>query len=342
MIHFESDYTAGAHPLVLQRLLETNLEQSPGYGADDHCQRARDMLRTLCQAPGADVQFLTGGTQANLTVIAAVLRPWEGVACAETGHIQGHEGGAVEATGHRVIPLPSSDGKITALQLEELCQQCENDPNGDHLVRPGMVYLSHPTELGTVYTRGELEEISRTARRHGLSVFVDGARLVYGLAASDLTLPDLARLCDVFYLGGTKAGTLFGEAVVLVNPQLQRNFRNMMKQRGAMLAKGWLLGVQFEGLLSDGLYLEIGRKAVAQAIRIQRAVLEKGWSLLVPSPTNQQFPILPDRVLEELSRRYVLSPWGRVDEGHSAARICTSWSTRKEDVEALIRDIQAL
>ena len=267
MIHFESDYVAGAHPLVLQRLLETNLEQSPGYGTDGHCQRARDMLRTLCQAPGADVQFLAGGTQANLTVIAAVLRPWEGVVCAQTGHIQEHEGGAIEATGHRVIPLPSADGKITAPQLEELCQRCENDPNGDHIVQPGMVYLSHPTELGTVYTRAELEALSQTARRHGLSVFVDGARLVYGLAASDLTLPDLARLCDVFYLGGTKAGTLFGEAVVLTDPQLQRNFRNMMKQRGAMLAKGWLLGVQFEGLLSDGLYLEIGRKVVALAIR---------------------------------------------------------------------------
>ena len=342
MIRFECDYITGAHPKVLQALVDSNLEPHPGYGEDEYCARAAQLIRELCQAPEADVHFLVGGTQTNTTVIASALRPHQGVISTELGHIALHETGAIESTGHKVLTVPTQDGKLTAQQVEQICREHLEDEAMEHKVQPGMVYLSHPTELGTVYTRAELEAISQTAHRHGLLLYVDGARLAYGLAASDLTVPDLARLCDVFYLGGTKAGTLFGEAVVLVNPQLQRNFRNMMKQRGAMLAKGRLLGVQFEALLSDGLYLEIGRQAVAQAIRIQQAVLEKGWSLLVPSPTNQQFPILPDRALEGLSRRYVLSPWGRVDEGHSAARICTSWSTRKEDVEALIRDIQAL
>ena len=342
MIRFECDYNTGAHPKVLQALTAVNEEASPGYGEDVHCRRAADLLRALCRAPEADVQFFAGGTQANLTVIAAALRPWQGAVCAQTGHIQEHEGGAVEATGHRVMPLPSADGKITARQLEELCRRCEQDPNRDHIVQPGMVYLSHPTELGTVYTVAELEEISRVARAHGLLFFVDGARLVYGLAASDVTLADLARLCDVFYLGGTKAGLLMGEAAVLINPDLQRHFRSVMKQRGAILAKGWLLGAQFEALLSDGLYLDIGRRAVEQAMRLRAAFEEKGWPVLVPSPTNQQFPVLPDEALAVLTRRYAVSLWGKTDPGHTAVRFCTGWSTRDEDVDALIRDIRAL
>lgn len=342
MIRFECDYSTGAHPQVLDRLVKTNLEETAGYGMDPHCQRAGALLRRLCLAPNADIHFLVGGTQANTTVIAACLRPYQGVVCAHTGHINTHETGAIESTGHKVLTIPSADGKITAGQLEQLCLAHYDDPNAEHTVQPGMVYLSHPTELGTVYTRAELEAISQTARRHHLPLFVDGARLVYGLAASDLTLPDLARLCDVFYLGGTKAGTLFGEAVVITRDALKADFRYIMKQRGGMLAKGRLLGVQFEALLEDGLYLQIGKKAVEQALRLQRAFLSKGWPMLVPSATNQQFPILPDAALAVLEKKYSFITWSRVDSEHTAVRLCTTWSTRDQDIEALLADLAAL
>ena len=342
MRRFDCDYITGAHPRVLQALAETNLEEHPGYGDDGCCRRAAGLLRDLCRCPEAEVHFLTGGTQANLTVIAAALRPHQGVVCAQTGHIHAHESGAAEATGHKTLPLPAPDGKLTAEALEALCRDYEDQAGGAYLVEPAMVYLSQPTELGTVYTLAELEAIHRAARAHGLLLFVDGARLAFGLAASDVTLPDLARLCDVFYLGGTKAGLLFGEAVVLVNPRLRPGFRILMKQRGAMLAKGWLLGVQFEALLSDGLYLDIGRRAVAQAMRLRAALEEKGWPLRSDSPTNQQFVVLPDAALDALSRDYALSILERVDADHTAVRFCTGWSTRDEDVDALIRDIRAL
>ena len=342
MIRFDSDYITGAHPQVLQALAETNLEEHPGYGKDDCCRRAAELLRSLCRAPEAEVQFLTGGTQSNLVVIAAALRPHQGVVCAQTGHIHAHESGAVEATGHKILALPAPDGKLTAGGLEALCLDYEAQADGDYLVQPAMVYLSQPTELGTVYTLAELEAIGRVARAHGLRLFVDGARLVYALAASDVTLADLARLCDAFYLGGTKAGLLFGEAVVLTDPALRPGFRTLMKQRGAMLAKGWLLGVQFGALLSGGLYLDIGRRAVDQALRLRAAFEEKGWAFQSDSPTNQQFVILPDAALAALSRKYVPSVLERVDAGHTAVRFCTGWSTRDEDVEALVRDIRAL
>lgn len=342
MIRFECDYATGAHPKVLEKLMATNLEACPGYGMDAHCERARALLRDLCRAPEAGVHFLTGGTQTNLTVIAAALRPHQGVLCADTGHINVHESGAIEATGHKVLPVPSPDGKLTAQQIEAACRAHYNDPNAEHTVQPGMVYLSHPTELGTVYTREELAAIRRVAGQYRLTLFVDGARLVYGLAASDLTLPDLARLCDVFYLGGTKAGLLFGEAVVVTSPALERDFRYLIKQRGGMLAKGWLLGVQFEALLEDGLYREIGRGAVDQALRLRQAFLDKGFRLLIPSPTNQQFPILPDGAVEALGRKYSSCIWSKPDAVHTAVRFCTSWSTRDGDIDALIRDIEAL
>lgn len=342
MIRFECDYATGAHPKVLEKLMATNLEACPGYGMDAHCERARALLRDLCRAPEAGVHFLTGGTQTNLTVIAAALRPHQGVLCADTGHINVHESGAIEATGHKVLPVPSPDGKLTAQQIEAACRAHYSDPNAEHTVQPGMVYLSHPTELGTVYTREELAAIRRVAGQYRLTLFVDGARLVYGLAASDLTLPDLARLCDVFYLGGTKAGLLFGEAVVVTNPALERDFRYLIKQRGGMLAKGWLLGVQFEALLEDGLYREIGRGAVDQALRLRQAFLDKGFRLLIPSPTNQQFPILPDGAVEALGRKYSSCFWSKPDAAHTAVRFCTGWSTRDGDIDALIRDIEAL
>lgn len=342
MIRFECDYATGAHPKVLEKLAATNLEECPGYGMDAHCERARALLRDLCQAPEAGVHFLMGGTQTNLTVIAAALRPHQGVLCADTGHINSHESGAVEATGHKVLPIPSPDGKLTAQQVEAACRAHYGDPNAEHTVQPGMVYLSHPTELGAVYTREELAAIRRVAGQYRLTLFVDGARLVYGLAASDLTLPDLARLCDVFYLGGTKAGLLFGEAVVVTSQALKQDFRYLIKQRGGLLAKGRLLGVQFEALLEDGLYREIGRRAVDQAMRLQQAFLDKGFGLLVQSPTNQQFPILPDGAAEALGRKYSSSFWSKPDAAHTAVRFCTGWSTRDGDIDALIRDIAAL
>ena len=342
MIRFECDYTTGAHPKILEALLSTNLEASPGYGEDGHCEHARAMLRELCQAPEAGVHFLVGGTQANTTVISAALRPHQGVLCARTGHINVHETGAIESTGHKVLALPGQDGKITAGQIDRYCQEHYDDVAWEHMVQPGMVYLSHPTELGTVYTLAELEAISDVCRRRRLPLFVDGARLACGLAASDITLPDLARLCDVFYLGGTKAGLLFGEAVVITNPGLNHDFRYLIKQRGGMLAKGRLLGVQFEAFLADGLFLEIGKKEVEQALRLRRAFAEKGWPLYVDSATNQQFPVLTNEAVKALEDKYSFEAWARVDKGHTAVRFCTSWSTADEDVEALIEDIKRL
>ena len=342
MIRFECDYNTGAHPKILEALVNTNGEAHPGYGTDPHCERARAMLRELCQAPEAGVHFLVGGTQANATVIAAALRPHQGVLCAETGHIHVHETGAVEATGHKVLALPAENGKITARQIDQYCQDHFDNEAWEHMVQPGMVYLSLPTELGTVYTLAELEEISQTARRWKLPLFVDGARLACGLAASDVTLPDLARLCDVFYLGGTKAGLLFGEAVVITNPALNRDFRYLIKQHGGMLAKGRLLGVQFEAFLTDHLFEEIGRQEVAQAMRLRAAFLAKGWDLFVDSASNQQFPILPNGAVAVLRHKYSFEVWEKVDQAHTAVRFCTSWSTTDQDVDALIADIQPL
>lgn len=342
MIRFECDYTTGAHPKILEALVNTNGEATPGYGVDNHCEHARDMLRDLCQAPDAGVHFLVGGTQANTTIIAAALRPHQGVLCAETGHINVHESGAIESTGHKVLPLSAVEGKITAQQIDKYCQEHYDNPAWEHMVQPGMVYLSLPTELGTVYTLAELEEISEACRRRKLPLFLDGARLSCGLAASDVTLPDLARLCDVFYLGGTKAGLLFGEAVVITNPALNQDFRYLIKQHGGMLAKGRLLGVQFEAFLADELFLEIGKQEVAQAMRLRRAFEEKGFPLYVPSPTNQQFVVLPNRAMDVLAEKYSFEVTDQVDKAHTAVRFCTSWSTTDGDVDALIADIQAL
>ena len=339
MLHFECDYASGAHPQVLERLVRTNLEESSGYGEDAYCGQAARLIQALCRAPQAQVHFLVGGTQANLTVIAAALRPHQGVISAQSGHISDHETGAIEATGHKVLTLAAEGGKLSARQIEALCRDHRADPCAVHKVQPGMIYLAHPTEFGLVYSRAELEAIRAVADQYRLTVFLDGARLACGLAASDVTLPDLARLCDAFTIGGTKAGTLFGEAVVLTRDRLQEDFRYLIKQRGGMLAKGRLLGVQFQALLEDGLYQRIGRQEVDQAMRLQAAFQDKGWPLLYPSPTNQQFPILPDTALEALQRKYSVSWMGKPDAGHTAVRFCTSWSTREEDVDQLIQDI---
>ncbi len=344
MIRFNCDYSEGAHPRILQRLQETNLEQTAGYGEDPYCQQARDLIRNLCQAPKAQVHFLVGGTQANLAVIAAALRPHQGAIAADTGHINIHESGAIEATGHKVLALPNRDGKITAEQVQAYCEAYWADATYEHMVQPKMVYISSPTEVGTLYTREELQALRQVCDRYRMYLFLDGARLGYGLAAqgNDVDLPTLAQCCDAFYLGGTKQGALFGEAVVLTNPALQEDFRYLIKQRGGMLAKGRLLGLQFLTLLEDGLYFALSRHADQLAMEIRRACQEKGYPLLVESTTNQQFPILPDGDLEKLQQKYEFSPWGRVDETHQAVRFCTSWATREEDVQQLVADIRAL
>lgn len=342
MLRFECDYAEGCHPAVLQRLTETNGEQTRGYGLDPHCENARRLIRELCESPEADVHFLVGGTQTNTTVIASVLRPHQGVLCAATGHINAHETGAIEAAGHKVLGLQSLDGKITAGQIQEAWETHWNDADHEHTVQPGMVYISQSTENGTVYSKSELTAISETCHACGLPLFLDGARLGYALASPgcDLTCADLARLCDVFYIGGTKVGALFGEAVVITNPALKPDFRYHIKQHGGMLAKGRLLGIQFETLLeggTDSLYFQISKHAVGLALKLKQAFAEKGYDFLYDSPSNQQYPILPDSEAERLSKDFSFSVWSKYDESHTAVRFCTSWATKPEDLDRLIQ-----
>lgn len=344
MIRFQCDYAEGAHPLILKKVEETNYEQTVGYGNDPYCESARQKIQAACEAPEADVHFLVGGTQANFTVISSVLRPHQGVVSAVTGHINGHETGAVEATGHKVIALPSDDGKITAAQVRELYHAHWSDSDHEHVVQPGMVYISHPTENGTIYSKDELEEMYAACQELGLPLFMDGARMGYGLMseASTLTLADIARLTDVFYIGGTKVGALFGEAVVITNPALKKDFRYLIKQHGGMLAKGRLLGIQFETLFTDGLYYKVSKYADELAMRLKEAFVKKGYGLRYDSYSNQQFPILPNDHMEKLKERYTFGFWETIDEEHTAVRFCTSWATKEENVQALIADIEAL
>ena len=341
---FICDYAEGCHPRILEALTRTNLEQTHGYGTDPHCDRARALIQQACQAPDAAVHFLVGGTQANMTVIAAALRAHQGVLCADNGHIHVHETGAVEATGHKVLALSAVDGKISARQVEDYVLAHRADGSFEHIVQPGMVYLSHPTEYGTLYSKEELAAISQVCRKLGILLFVDGARLGYGLMSedTDVTLPDLAALCDVFYIGGTKVGALFGEAVVILNDALKTDFRYMIKQRGGMLAKGRLLGIQFETLFEDGLYFSIAKNADRLAYRVRDIFRDNGYPFLFHSPTNQQFPILSDEEYEILSQRCEGELWQRVDENHCAWRFCTSWATTDEAVDRLEKAVRAL
>lgn len=341
MIQFQCDYNEGAHPLIMQRLVETNMHQTVGYGEDDFCAEARRLIRQACNRDDVDVHFLVGGTQTNATVIAHTLRPYQGVISAVTGHINVHETGAIEATGHKVLATDSADGKLTAAQIEQAVQAHLHEDGPEHMVQPGMVYISFPTEVGTIYTLGELRDISTVCRRHGLPLFVDGARLGYGLCSpqSDVTLPQLALLADVFYIGGTKVGALFGEAVVIANQALKCDFRYSIKRHGGMLAKGRLLGIQFATLFTDGLYMHISRHAIAQAMRIKQALQTQGIPFLIDSPTNQQFPIFSNEQLNRLSTKYLFSIWQKVDEHHTAVRICTSWATKLENVDQLLKDL---
>lgn len=338
MIRFNSDYTEGAHPRILERLIETNMEQTNGYGIDPHCERARALIRKACADDTVDVHFLVGGTQTNVTVIDSALKPYQGVLSAVSGHINVHETGAVEAAGHKVLALPSGDGKITGDQIRDYVKAHYESDSFEHTVQPKMVYLSNPTELGTIYSKAELTDISNACRENKLYLFLDGARLGYGLCCreNDLTLPDITALTDVFYIGGTKVGALFGEAVVISNDELKPDFRYNIKLHGGMLAKGRLLGIQFETLFEDGLYFEIAGHAARLAEKLRDAFARYDVPFLVDSPTNQQFPILPDELLDVLSRDFAYEYQERIDETHSAVRFCTSWATKEENVEDLI------
>ena len=344
MIKFDCDYLEGCHPKILDLLVKTNFEQTDGYGCDRYCEKAKKLILSACGFDGKrgknvpEIHFLVGGTQTNTTVIASILRPHQGVIAAVTGHINVHETGAIESTGHKVLSLPSKDGKLMSEQVERYVESCENDYNYEHIVQPGMVYISFPTENGTIYSQNELSAIYNVCRKHGLPLFIDGARLGYGLAAveNDLTLSDIASLCDVFYIGGTKIGALFGEAVVITNNAFKKDFRNIIKQRGGMLAKGRLLGIQFIALFTDNLYFKLARHAVDAAGKIKTALEAKGINFLFDSPTNQIFPVFPDELYKKLSERFSFAFWEKTDECHTAVRICTSWATKDEDVEKLI------
>lgn len=341
MILFNSDYTEGAHHRLIEALTKTNMEQTVGYGEDEYCVAAREAIKKVCAAPDADVHFLVGGTQANLTVIASALRSFQGVLCADSGHINVHETGAVEACGHKVLALPSAEGKISAEQVKREYDLHWADESHEHIVQPKMVYISHPTEVGTLYTKEELEALHNTCKECGLYLFLDGARMGYGLMAegTDVTLTDIAKLCDVFYIGGTKVGALFGEAVVITNPALKSDFRYCIKQHGGMLAKGRLLGVQFFELFKDGLYFEIAKHAIDMAMMLRDGLKEKGYEFYMESVTNQQFIIVADEKLAKIREKYGVTYMHRHDEAHSVIRLCTSWATREENVKEFLKDM---
>ena len=337
-LFFASDYMEGAHPAIMKRLAETNMEHTAGYGLDEYSERAREKIRAACGVPGAAVFFLVGGTQTNATVIDALLRPWQGVVAAETGHIAVHEAGAIEFGGHKVLTLPHRDGKITAAQVARCVDAWRQDDNRAHTVMPGMVYISQPTEYGTLYALEELEALSAVCRGAGLPLYLDGARLAYALATpvNDAGLADIARLCDAFYIGGTKCGALLGEAVVFPKSDIAPHFFTIVKQHGALLAKGRVAGIQFDALFTDGLYGEVGRNAIDAANRIRAALDAKGYAQPFVAPTNQIFVALSPERAKALSRRVEMGFWENLEDGRTVMRIATSWATDPEDVDRLI------
>ena len=343
MIRFECDYNNGCVQEILDRLIATNGEQSCGYSEDAYCDAAREKIRRACDAPNAAVHFLVGGTQTNLTVISAALRPHQGAVAVTTGHINVHETGSIEATGHKVLALPSHDSKLHADAVRDYCRAHYADASFEHIVQPGLVYISQPTECGELYSLKELKELRAVCDEYNMILFADGARLGYGLMSeeNDVTLHDLYELTDIFYIGGTKVGALFGEAVVIRNEALKKDFRYLIKQKGGMFAKGRLLGIQFDTLFTDELYFRISRHAIEQAMRIKNTLKELGIPLLIDSPTNQQFPVFSDEMLKKLNEDFAFSYWERVDETHSAVRICPSWATKEADVDALIAALKA-
>lgn len=338
MLSFECDYNCGAHPKVLEKLIETNLIPQSGYGFDEYTSSAKEKIKLACGCPDAEIFFLVGGTQSNAVVIDSLLKAYEGVVCADTGHISTHEAGAVEACGHKVLTLPNHYGKIYAEELLSLLKDFYADENFEHMVFPGMVYISHPTEYGTLYSKQELSEISSVCREYNIPLYLDGARLAYGLMSqkTDVTLPDVAQFCDAFYIGGTKCGALCGEAVVFTKNNMPKYFLTMVKNHGALLAKGRLTGVQFDALFTDGLYFEIGSHAIELAEMLKSGFKEKGYQLFIDSHTNQQFVVLENEFMEKLKKRVSFSYWERYDDNNTVVRFATSWATTKNDVEKLL------
>ena len=341
MQHFDSDYMEGAHPLILEALVRTNMEKTAGYGTDPYCASAREKILAACGVEDGEVHLLIGGTQTNATVIKALLRPYEGVIAATTGHIALHEAGAIEASGHKVLTIPTVDGKILAEAVDEYIKAFRADEAWDHMVWPGMVYVSQPTEYGTLYSKAELEALSKVCHKWEIPLFVDGARLGYALASpsSDVTLRDLARLCDVFYIGGTKCGAMFGEAVVIPHKGLIPHFFTTIKQQGALLAKGRMLGIQFDTLFTDDLYINIARQAVSEASRLREAFRAKGYEIYAESPTNQVFVALSAEQEAHLRTLTTFSEWERTADGRLVVRLATSWATRTEDIDELISNL---
>ncbi len=337
----KNDYAEGCHPRILEVLAKTNLHQQAGYGHDVYCQKAEELIKKLLKSEKSKVYFVSGGTQANLIIISAFLRPHESVVAVNTGHIATNEAGAIEATGHKINEIFSEDGKIYPQQIQEVLDLHQNKP---HQVKQKMVYISNSTEVGTIYTKSDLENLSAFCKQNGLLLFMDGARLGHALTAehNDLTLEDVAALTDAFYLGGTKNGALIGEAIVINNPELQEDFGFHVKQKGAMLAKGRLLGIQFLELLQDGLYFELAKHANVQAMKLKKAFSEAGYSFLSETSTNQIFPILSNRQIEILSEHFEFYVWKKIDENHSAIRIITSWATEDETINRMIETIQSM
>lgn len=338
MIRLACDYQEGCHPKILERLVQTNLESTPGYGTDVYCESAKAKIKAACQAPEAEVYLLIGGTQTNATVIRSILRPCEGVIAVTSGHINGHEAGAIELGGHKVLTIEPHDGKMVASELDQYIVDTLTAPSWDHGVIPAMVYISQATETGSVYNLSELQAISEVCHKHSMPLFIDGARMGYALASesADMTLADIARLADVFYIGGTKVGALLGEAVVFTNTKLAKNFFTIMKQGGAVLAKGRLLGLQFDTLFTDNLYFEISRHAINMAMKLKTALKAKGYRFYSESPSNQQFVILENNQLAQLEQHVQVSHWCKVDEKHTAVRFCTSWATTEENIDRVI------
>lgn len=340
MLSFENDYSQGAHEKILQRLIETNMDAQTGYGFDDYTECAKEKIRQVCGCPDAAIYFLVGGTQTNQTVIDSMLSGYEGVVAATTGHVSVHEAGAIEYSGHKVLTIPGYDGKIEAKELKEYIDRFYRDDSHEHMVFPGMVYISHPTEYGTLYSKKELEDIKAVCLEYDIPLYLDGARLGYGLMSykTDVTIQDIAKICDAFYIGGTKVGALFGEAVVFTHNNAPKHFVTRIKQHGALLAKGKVLGVQFETLFTDDLYFAISRHAIDCAEELKNIFKEKGYSLYLDSPTNQQFVILDNSKMEELKDKVRFSIWEPYDNTHTVVRFATCWATTKEDLDAL-RDI---
>lgn len=341
MYNFINDYSVIAHPNIIKRMTEINLEQNIGYGFDDICKNARHLLRVKTGNPWARIFFVVGGTQANMSVIASLLKSAEAAVCANTGHIFTHETGAIEATGHRVITIDTPDGKLTPAHVEKVLQQYTQRP---HVVKPKLVYISDSTEIGTIYTRAEVKALHDCCKEHHLYFYCDGARLGSALTAegNDLTLHDFAELTDVFYIGGTKNGAMMGEAVIFNDPQLGENYDMVMKQRGALLAKGWILGVQFEELFRNDLYWDLARHANKMAGKIKKAFKENGFQMLTDSPTNQLFPILKKTQIEQLSQKWGFELWDDIDEETASVRFVTSWNTEEQQVDELVKDIALL